>query len=202
MKITPLEIKKQEFAKAFRGYSPDEVHSYLEMVAEELEDVLKNNLELEKSLSSLKEKLTNYTRIENVLQDTLMTTQKSAEEIKTVAEQKAKSVTDGARVRADRILAEANERLFEIQREIADLKHQREAFIISFKSLLETQRALLENIDKEANSRRDYSPVKMKADLSEDQLEKVVGEFEEQLSRSDVKNEGDDNRGSPAGEDN
>lgn len=202
MKITPLEIKKQEFGRAFRGYSPDEVHSYLEMVAEELEDALKKNLELEESLSSLKDKLTNYTRIETVLQDTLMTTQKSAEEIKAVAEQKAKSITDGARVRADRILVEANERLFEIRREIADLKHQREAFIVSFKSLLETQRALMENIDKEAKGERDYSPVKMKADLSEDQLEKVVSEFKEQLSHSEAKNEGGENKGSPAEENN
>lgn len=202
MKITPLEIKKQEFGKAFRGYSPDEVHSYLEMVAEELEDALKKNLELEESLSSLKDKLTNYTRIETVLQDTLMTTQKSAEEIKAVAEQKAKSITDGARVRADRILVEANERLLVIRREIADLKHQREAFIVSFKSLLETQRALMENIDKEAKRERDYSPVKMKADLSEDQLEKVVNEFKEQLSHSEVKNEGGENKGSPSEENN
>lgn len=202
MKITPLEIKKQEFGRAFRGYSPDEVHSYLEMVAEELEDALKKNLELEENLSSLKDKLTNYTRIETVLQDTLMTTQKSAEEIKAVAEQKAKSITDGARVRADRILVEANERLLEIQREIADLKHQRDAFIVSFKSLLETQRALMENIDKEAKGERDYSPAKMKADLSEDQLEKVVNEFKEQLSHSEVKNEGGQNEGSPAEENN
>lgn len=202
MKITPLEIKKQEFGKAFRGYSSDEVHSYLEMIAEELENALKGNLELEEKVTSLKEKLANYTRIETVLQDTLMTTQKSAEEIKTIAEQKAKSITDGARVRADRILADANERLLKIQREVADLKHQREAFIVSFKSLLETQRALLENIDRGANSKRDYSPVRMKADLSEDQLEKVVNEFEEQLARSDVKNEGGDNNGSPSKEDN
>jgi cell division initiation protein len=172
------------------------------MIAEELENALKENLELEEKVTSLKDKLANYTRIETVLQDTLMTTQKSAEEIKTTAEQKAKVITDGARVRADRILADANERLLEIQREIADLKHQREAFIVSFRSLLETQRALLENIDRGANSKRNYSPVRMKADLSEDQLEKVVSEFEEQLARSDVKNEGGDNSGSPSEEDN
>lgn len=202
MKITPLEIKKQEFGKAFRGYSSEEVHSYLEMIAEELENAFKENLELEEKVASLKEKLANYTRIETVLQDTLMTTQKSAEEIKTTAEQKAKVITDGARVRADRILADANERLLEIQREVADLKHQREAFIVSFRSLLETQRALLENIDRGANSKRDYFPVRMKADLSEDQLEKVVSEFEEQLARSDAKNEDGDNNGSPSEEDN
>jgi len=202
MKLTPLEIKKQEFGKVFRGYSPDEVHSYLEMVAEELENALKKNLELEENLSSLKDKLTNYTRIENVLQDTLVTTQKSAEEIKAVAEQKAKSITDEARVRAERILVEANERLLEIQREIADLKHQRYAFIVNFKSLLETQRALLESIDKRAGGKINFSPVKMKADLSEGELEKVVSEFEEQLSRSEVKNEGGDDKGSPAEEDN
>jgi cell division initiation protein len=200
MKITPLEIKKQEFGKVFRGYSAAEVHSYLEMVAAELEDTLKKNLELEENLSSLKEKLADYTRLENVLQDTLVTTQKSAEEVKAVAEQKAKSITDVARVRAERILAEANERLLEIQREIADLKHQRRSFIVSFKSLLETQRALLEDIDKGAGGKSDFSPVKMKADLNDDELERVVSEFEQQLSRRQAEDEGGDNKGSSAGE--
>lgn len=202
MKITPLEIKKQEFSKVFRGYSPDEVHSYLEMIAGELEGALKKNLELEGKLSSLEDKLTNYTRIENVLQDTLVTTQKSAEEVKAVAEQKARSITDQARVRAERILAEANERLLEIQREIADLKHQRRAFIVNFRSLLETQRALLENIDKRAGGKVDFSPVKMKTDLNDDELEKVVSEFEQELSRREAKNEGRDSRDSSAEEGN
>lgn len=181
MKITPLEIKRQEFAKAMRGYSADEVRSYLEMVAQEFENILKKNLELEENIASLKNRLSDYTRIEGVLQDTLVTTQKSAEEYKTAAEQKAKAMVDEARVSADRILASAQERLLTIQREFADLRHQREAFIANFRSMIETQKSLLESLQNSGEARGTFRPVKMKPEMSDEELEKVASEFESQL---------------------
>ena len=41
MKLSPLDIKKQEFGKKFKGFSPDEVNSFLDMIADEMEDLLK-----------------------------------------------------------------------------------------------------------------------------------------------------------------
>lgn len=185
MKITPLEIKKQEFEKKFRGYSRDEVDSYLEMVAGELENTIKKKLELEEQVSSLEAKLFSYTKIENVLQNTLVNTQKSAEEVKSAAEMKARSIIDEARVTADKMLADTRQELMNIQREIEDLKHQRDAFVAGFKSLLDTQHAMLEIIRKKSENAVDYKPVKLRSDLSEDELERVVGEFEKELSGSD-----------------
>ncbi len=202
MKITPLEIKRQEFGKGLRGYSTDEVRTYLEMVAEEFENLLKKNLELDERISSLETRLSDYTRIEGVLQDTLVTTQKSAEEFKTAAEKKAKAVIDDARVSADRILASAQERLLSIQREIADLRHQREAFIANFKSLIETQKTLLENLQNAGEAKSMYRPVKMKPEMSDEDLEKVVSEFERQLpERESQENTGriDDSSGGETG---
>jgi cell division initiation protein len=200
MKITPLEIKRQEFGKSFRGYSSDEVRTYLEMVAEEFENLLKKNLELEESISSLKTRLSDYTRIEGVLQDTLVTTQKSAEEYKTAAEQKARAMIDEARVSADRILASAQERLLSIQREIADLRHQREAFIANFKSLIETQRTLLENLQNAGETKSTFRPVRMKPEMSDEDLEKVVSEFERQLPEGESQENTDRIDNPPGGE--
>ncbi|MFQ5630060.1 MAG: DivIVA domain-containing protein, partial [bacterium] len=41
MKLTPLDIKKQEFKKNLRGYDPIEVDAFLEMVANEFESLLR-----------------------------------------------------------------------------------------------------------------------------------------------------------------
>ena len=43
MKISPIEIRQQEFTKKMRGYDPDEVQNFLESLAEEL-DKLKISL--------------------------------------------------------------------------------------------------------------------------------------------------------------
>ena len=198
MKITPLDIKKQEFGTKFRGYSTEEVNSYLQMVAEEFEETLRKNLEFEEKMSSLEGRLSSYTKLENILQDTLVTSQKSAEELKSSAEQKAKTITDEARVKADRLLSDARSELTDIRREIEDLRHQRDGFVISFKSLLETQHAMLEIIRKKGEKGSEFSPIRMRADLSDDDLERVVSEFEKELDGDEAESGNGDN--SPDGE--
>lgn len=181
MKISPLDIKKQEFGLKFRGYSPEEVHSYLDMVAAELEEAMKKNLEMEQKVTALEERLASYTRMENILQETLLTTQRSAEETKALAEKKASSMITEANLKAQRVEAETKEKLITVQKEIADLKHQRDTFIVSFRSLLDTQLSLLELLEKRELTKDDFTPIKKKIDLSDEELDEVVHEFEKEL---------------------
>lgn len=190
MKLSPLDIKKQEFGKKFRGYSRDEVISFLDMVADEMQDLLKKNLELDTKVKALEEKLANYTKIENVLQDTLLTTQKSAEETKSSAEIKAKNIIDEARVGAERIMADAREELLNVQRDIEDLKNQKDSFVVNFKSLLATQRSLLELVEKRDLEKKGFLRIKMKPDLTEEDLQRVVDDFEKQYNSFEGNDQG------------
>jgi cell division initiation protein len=182
VKISPLDIKKQEFAVKFRGYSPDEVHSYLEMIALELEDALRKNLEHEQKITGLEERLASYARMENILQETLLSTQRSAEETKAMAEKKAEAVISEAKSTAQKITNENNEKLVKVQREIADLANQRDMFIISLRSLLESQTALIDLMEKRQLGKEEIAPMKRKADLSNEELEEIVDEFERKLT--------------------
>lgn len=40
MRLTPLDIKKQEFKRVVRGFDRDEVNTFLEMIAEEFEALM------------------------------------------------------------------------------------------------------------------------------------------------------------------
>jgi cell division initiation protein len=183
VKISPLDIKKQEFAVKFRGYSPDEVHAYLDMISVELEEALRKNLELEQKVASQQERLTSYSRMETVLHETLVTTQKAAEETKASAERKAETIVAEANLDAQKIASETNEKLMRVQREIVDLSNQKETLLVSFRSLLETQLALLESIEKrQTKTAEEYVPRKKKSDLSDDELEAIVDEFERKLA--------------------
>jgi cell division initiation protein len=182
VKISPLDIKKQEFAVKFRGYSPDEVHAYLDMISAELEDALRKNLELEQKVASQQERLTSYSRMETVLHETLVTTQKAAEETKLSAERKAEAIIAEANLAAQRITNETNEKLVKIQREIVDLTNQKDSLLMSFRSLLETQLSLLDSMEKRQKSSEEFVPLKKKNDLSDDELEAIVDEFERKLA--------------------
>ena len=183
MKISPLDIKKQEFAVKFRGYSPYEVHAYLEMIAAELEDALRKNLELEQRISSMGERLNSYARMESILQETLITTQRAAEETKASAEKRSETLISEAHMNAQRIVNETNETLVKVRKEIADLVNQRENFMVNFRSLLESQLALLESLGKERPAVETKRAVPRKVDLTDEELEKIVDEFEKSLKR-------------------
>ena len=57
MRITPLDARKQEFPKAFRGYDCDEVRAFLNTVADEYEAVLLDNKQLREHLMAREDKI-------------------------------------------------------------------------------------------------------------------------------------------------
>ena len=50
MKVTPLEIRQQQFPLRFRGLDPTEVDKFLELVASDTEDLMRENARLREAL--------------------------------------------------------------------------------------------------------------------------------------------------------
>ena len=71
MKLTPLDIRKQEFKRVMRGYDPVEVDTFMDMMANEFEEVLKSQKEMRDRLVELDVQLKDYRQIEKTLQQTL-----------------------------------------------------------------------------------------------------------------------------------
>ena len=53
MKITPLEIKQQQFEKSLRGYDVADVQAFLSLVSTEYEHLLTKNKELEEQIEAV-----------------------------------------------------------------------------------------------------------------------------------------------------
>ena len=82
MRITPLDIRKQEFKRVMRGLDGDEVHAFLNTIAEEYEAVLSDNKNLREKLVAIEERLAEYKSIETNLRNTLLTAEKLTHEAK------------------------------------------------------------------------------------------------------------------------
>ncbi len=78
MKISPTEIRQQEFTKKMRGYDPDEVQNFLESLAEEFDKLNVENESLKTEVQSLSEQVNEFKKIEKNLQDTLLNAQESS----------------------------------------------------------------------------------------------------------------------------
>ncbi|MDO8880692.1 MAG: DivIVA domain-containing protein [Coriobacteriia bacterium] len=138
MKLTPLDIHHKEFGHALRGYNEAEVDAFLDQVADELERLFKENIDLSERIDGLDEKVRGYQDMERTLHNTLVSAQKSADEIIGKAQQEAAAVLKDAEVKAKEVIHSA---LTSKQKAVGDLtriKQAEEAFRAEFRRLLET----------------------------------------------------------------
>ena len=148
MRITPLDIQQKQFPMRFRGFDVDEVYSFLEIVREELEELLRESASLKEQLARADEQLQEYRNMEATLRETLMTTQQMVEDYKTNARKEAELIIKEAELRADTMVKEAQEKVVKIHEDIVDLKGIRRHFKEEVKRLIESHMKMLE-FDKE-----------------------------------------------------
>ncbi|MHB1844669.1 MAG: DivIVA domain-containing protein [Deltaproteobacteria bacterium] len=144
MKVTPLDIRQKQFQRKLRGHDPREVEAFLELVAAEFEEVVRESISLKDELKRKSAKLDEFHERERTLQETMVTAQKVTEDIKDAAKRQAEVVVSEAELQGEKIVQGAHTRLVQILDEIAELKRQRAQFEAGLRSLVESQLKLLE----------------------------------------------------------
>src|SRR5437773_12473208 len=66
MKITPIDINSHRFAKRMRGFDPEEVRSFLNLVSGEFERLVIENNALKEELAQIKAGLSDYKERERI----------------------------------------------------------------------------------------------------------------------------------------
>src|SRR5205085_8525661 len=125
--LTPLEIQKQQFSRVLKGYNADEVRGYLSLVAEEIERLLRDVDRLARENAMLREDLDDHSQRERILKDTLLSAQKVSEEVKANARKEAELIVKDAELLSDRLIAQAQSRVADLERAIMELKMERRA---------------------------------------------------------------------------
>lgn len=137
MKLTPLDIHHKEFGRAIRGYNEAEVDEFLDKVADELERLFKENIDLNERLEAAEERLRGFQDMERTLHNTMISAQKSAEDIVGSAHRESEVVLRDAEVKAKEIVHAALQQKQKTQSELVRVKQAEEDFRASFKGLLE-----------------------------------------------------------------
>jgi len=145
MLLSPLEIQQKEFRrKSFRGLDPKEVESFLQKVADQMSGYLKDIDELRRDLEDKKRQLSEHREREQTLKNTLVSAQKTVEQMKVNAQKESKLLVSEAEVKAERILNNAHNRLAQIHEDIAELKRQRTQFELKIRATIETYQKMLD----------------------------------------------------------
>ncbi len=146
MRITPLDIRKQPFRKTLMGFDKDEVNSFLEMVANEFEQIIKQNDGLTGKVKIVEERIDGYAKIERTLNETLLTAQRATDDARLNAQKEAELIIKDAQIRADKYEDQSRMKVNNLESDLHSLKTQRDSFLTRFKSMLRDQLALVEVI--------------------------------------------------------
>lgn len=145
MRITPLDVRKQEFRRAVRGFDCDEVRAFLSTLADEYETVLVDNKQLRERVMAQESKIDEYKQLERTLRDTLMTAERLMQDTRERANKEGELIIQDARMQAKRILEECRVRTEELRGELTGLRKEKETYLARFKTLAETQIQFVES---------------------------------------------------------
>ena len=183
MPITSLEIKDKTFSTKFRGFDPEEVDEFLDIVVRDYEGLVRNNHEMERHIRSLEERLSYFDEMKDSLSQSVLIAQDTAERVKQAAQERSNNIIQQAEQDAQRLLEEAKYKANEILRQATDnakkvaveteeLKNKSRVFHQRLKSTIESQLAIVESSDWEDILR----PTATYLQTSDEAFKEVVGE--------------------------
>ena len=142
--ISPMNIHLKEFSTvSTEGYDKEEVDSFLDAVADELEKLANKNKELEVAVASMDRKVSQFDEMQKTLQTALMNAQRSAGNILQEARSQAAAIIKRAQDRSDRILDDLEREKSHILSTFSAIRDQIVVQISPMRELLVKSQSLL-----------------------------------------------------------
>ncbi|MBN2536764.1 DivIVA domain-containing protein [candidate division WOR-3 bacterium] len=129
MPLTPLDIRQKTFAGQLRGVNAREVTAFLELVAKEMEQLRKERGLLAEKVDEIQARVEQYQRTEDLLRDTMLTAQRTADECRANAEQEAAVIRRQAEQDAEEIRRRAGADAEALRRELDRLESERQSLL-------------------------------------------------------------------------
>ena len=122
--MNSVDILQQKFAVKFRGYDVQDVDEFLEVVANEMEQLINDNTRMQQDISLYRKELELYKKKEESINATLVTVQEMAGSLKKNAVKEAETIVNSSRLESDNLLLETRQNCDALREEIRPLKEE------------------------------------------------------------------------------
>jgi DivIVA domain-containing protein len=160
--LTPLDVRKKkgDFRRGMRGYDPEVVDGFLDIVADRMEALVRENVTLRERADQLTTTMDAFRERERAMNEALISAQQLREETRAQAQRDAELTLREARAQADELLAEGRRQLAAMEEALARVQRQRATYLRSLRSLVERN---LQEVQQEEDRlhdllRADYEP--------------------------------------------
>jgi cell division initiation protein len=149
MKLTPLDIRKHEFTRKVRGYDPEEVKAFTEMVSRQWEEVLDELRHSKDRVRELEGKIEHYEKVENALHEALESARSGAKRTQEQAEERARLIIEEAELKAEQRLQEVDQRQNKLRSDVTDLARRRDEIVARLRHFLMSELEILARHDED-----------------------------------------------------
>jgi cell division initiation protein len=122
MSLTPVEIRHVKLGRRLGGYDRPATDALLVRIAESFEDVWRERADLRDEIERLEGELARFRELEVLLRNTLVSAERSADELRAQAHREADVILDEARVKAREIGGGAESERERVRADIRRLK--------------------------------------------------------------------------------
>ncbi|NOS86603.1 MAG: DivIVA domain-containing protein [Ignavibacteria bacterium] len=143
MRLSAIDIKKQEFKKSMRGYDVSEVEAYLDTVGNTFENLFREFemtreqvMKLQEEKEELITEISVYRENEKTFQKAIVKSQDMAEDILDNAKKRAELIIKEAEILSSKTKVQAHEEFLNLRQELEELKNKNEAIIDDIKNYL------------------------------------------------------------------
>lgn len=158
--LTPVDIENKEFTKAFRGYDIYEVEEFMKSLVTDYEKLYRENAELKNKNASLAETIDDYKGMKETMQNAILVAQRTAEDIKQNAYERAETIIKDAERRAAEVVDKANRSIINLEKNYLAMQREMNSFKAKMASLLSTYMQMLEDLPEQpAVNKFDTAPI-------------------------------------------
>lgn len=143
--LTPLEVRKKkgDFRKAMRGYESQAVDDFLDLVADRLEQLVRENAALQERISSVTTQVSDYRERERALTEALVTAQEMREQMRQQVEREVELKLREAEADAEQVRTTVAQMREREEENIRRLRARQSQFVQSYRGFLEREIAEL-----------------------------------------------------------
>lgn len=184
--ITPSDIENKQFARAKKGYDPDEVDDFLDLVILDMEKLIRENKQLKAELGKAHVQVDKHMSSEASVYETLEAAKSLMNDIAASAERRAEILLKNAEMEANIITRDAKESVSKLTEDGNRLRTRLEMLRGRYRNLLEAE---LERLDFVGNDilgdfEKDFMPASM-TDINGKYAEDAIAGTDDEKAKDD-----------------
>jgi len=176
MELTPNDIRNQKFSVSFRGYTKDEVDTFMDSAASALEETKVQAMQLSEEKGSLEKRYQDLRNLEETIKSAVVEAQKGAETILANARKEAELIVAESKRQRDQTIEEKHRQLAEMEMRMEELEFTRKSLFTRLRADIGVTLKLLEAMNPVPDDRKDVKP-NSKTKGPDSEIDRIVEQF-------------------------